>query len=617
MKGLGLYRTADGGASWQGGGGGGGDDILSIAFSPSESGTQFLGEVYGGVTRVAGGVGTNVTSGLPVDGSSNVTVYSLAVDPTDGRTVYAVASPYGGGAKGLYKALILTIGGTPAAQVYAGGLYGFTPTASGATGFAIANKPSWASFDAATGTLSGTPTLTDLGTTSGIVITALYRQGQASLPSFSVTVVTPPPPPVSISGTPSGSVTAGGVYRFVPTSANASGFTIVNRPPWASFDPAAGALTGTPVTADAGTYPGIVISATNGVDTVALPAFSIVVVPIAPPTLAVSTLPDHSFTADATLNVTGNVWGVNGITLLTINGIAISFDRDGNFSRAVTLTEGGNQLTIVATDTATNTTTDRRVITLDRSVPVIDVSNPPDNSVTARGTITVSGTVSEQATVQVAVNDGAFENALVDGSGFSASCPLVPGNNTILVTATDPAGNRATAKRSVLLDVSRPSLAITDPDRDITVREPGFLLKGTAGDPDSAVTVTVSFEGAEYSPAVTGGAFGQQLTFTSEKQYPVIVTATDQAGNNSTTVSRNIIYTSLPPGDLNGDGYIDIADVWMTLQWVVGNGALTEPERQRADVAPLDGNEAPRGDGVVDIADVIIMLRRVVGAVTW
>ncbi len=87
-----------------------------------------------------------------------------------------------------------TISGTPATSVNVGAAYSFTPTASdpdsGDTiAFGIANRPSWATFDTATGRLSGTPTAADVGTTSNIVISVSDGNGgNATLPAFSITV---------------------------------------------------------------------------------------------------------------------------------------------------------------------------------------------------------------------------------------------------------------------------------------------------------------------------------------------------------------------------------------------------------------------------------------------
>lgn len=66
------------------------------------------------------------------------------------------------------------ISGTPITVIAAGSTYSFTPTVSNGCGlltYSIVNQPSWASFDAATGELSGTPATSDAGVYSDIEIT--------------------------------------------------------------------------------------------------------------------------------------------------------------------------------------------------------------------------------------------------------------------------------------------------------------------------------------------------------------------------------------------------------------------------------------------------------------
>ena len=86
-----------------------------------------------------------------------------------------------------------TISGTPATSVTVGSQYSFTPSASDTDGgsltYSIANAPSWATFNTATGQLSGSPKSTDVGTTNGIVITVADGSATASLTAFSITVV--------------------------------------------------------------------------------------------------------------------------------------------------------------------------------------------------------------------------------------------------------------------------------------------------------------------------------------------------------------------------------------------------------------------------------------------
>lgn len=93
--------------------------------------------------------------------------------------------------------------------------------------------------------------------------------GAANLPPF-------------ISGKAGPVILAGAVYRFAPAAVDlnhdALAYSIANKPPWAAFNIATGELTGVPANGQSGNYDNIVISVTDGQSTVALPAFSIVVV---------------------------------------------------------------------------------------------------------------------------------------------------------------------------------------------------------------------------------------------------------------------------------------------------------------------------------------------------
>jgi hypothetical protein len=90
-----------------------------------------------------------------------------------------------------------TISGSPATSVQVNTAYNFTPTAADADGdtltFSITNKPTWATFSASTGKLSGTPTAT--GASNGIVIAVTDGKSTAvALAAFSITVAAAPPP---------------------------------------------------------------------------------------------------------------------------------------------------------------------------------------------------------------------------------------------------------------------------------------------------------------------------------------------------------------------------------------------------------------------------------------
>ncbi len=192
-----------------------------------------------------------------------------------------------------------TLSGTPATSVAEDSLYTFTPLGADVDTadmlrYAITNPPDWATFDETSGVLTGTPDNDDVGTTTDIVITVRDRDTgglSASLPAFSIEVTNVNDAP-TISGTPDPSVTQGAAYSFTPTGADVDvGDTLVyaisNPPPWAEFDTATGALTGTPANEHVGTTTGIIISVTdNNIATpVALDAFDIEVTaaPVPPP----------------------------------------------------------------------------------------------------------------------------------------------------------------------------------------------------------------------------------------------------------------------------------------------------------------------------------------------
>ncbi len=84
------------------------------------------------------------------------------------------------------------IWGSPDSAVLTGNEYSFIPSASDADGdsieFSITNKPRWASFDSATGQLSGRPLPGDEGVYAQVSIGASDGTASSALPDFSIEV---------------------------------------------------------------------------------------------------------------------------------------------------------------------------------------------------------------------------------------------------------------------------------------------------------------------------------------------------------------------------------------------------------------------------------------------
>lgn len=233
----------------------------------------------------------------------------------------------------LAMAAAPVISGQPYSNtVQVGNWWSWTPSARDADGdkltFSVANKPSWMSFDTRTGRLSGQAKT--VGTWSNIIISVSDGKSKASLKAFSVkawqtTANTAP----TISGTPSKNATVGSAYSFQPTAKDANndslGFSIQNKPSWASFSTTTGRLSGTP--SAAATHANIVISVSDGKATTKLPAFSIVVAPkAAPPAPTVGA---------ATLSWVPPTRNTDGSTLTNLAGYRIYY---GTSASALTKT---------------------------------------------------------------------------------------------------------------------------------------------------------------------------------------------------------------------------------------------------------------------------------------
>jgi hypothetical protein len=229
-----------------------------------------------------------------------------------------------------------TISGTPATSVTSGQAYSFTPTASDPDGqtltYAISGRPSWATFSTSTGRLSGTPSASNVGTTSNIVISVSDGSLSATLPAFSITVTQANRAP-TISGTPATSVTSGQAYSFTPTASDPDSgqtlrFGIANAPSWSSFDVVTGRLSGTPNNTHVGTTSNIVISVSDGSLNATLPAFSITVADVQ--------------TGSATLRWTPPTLNEDGSPITNLSGYRIYYGTNSsNLAMVVELPNPG------------------------------------------------------------------------------------------------------------------------------------------------------------------------------------------------------------------------------------------------------------------------------------
>jgi len=139
----------------------------------------------------------------------------------------------------------------------------------------------------------------------------------------------------SISGTPQPTATVNQPYSFKPEAYDPDGdvltFQISKLPPWATFSPATGEITGMPPTGWTGTVTDIRISVTDGEANAALPAFSI--------TVADSATSPGPATSSATLSWTVPSQNDDGSPLTDLAGYRIYYGMDsGDLNQRLDIT---------------------------------------------------------------------------------------------------------------------------------------------------------------------------------------------------------------------------------------------------------------------------------------
>jgi VCBS repeat-containing protein len=282
----------------------------------------------GGITRAA------TASPYTFTGLTNGTSYTF--------TVAATNSVGTGGASAVSNAVTPSLPLNSAPVISQGSSVSVTMSEDGApTPFALSLNATDPDGDSLTWSISGAPQHGSASVSAGSVSytpTANYNGSDSFVvqvsdgdDTASITVnvtITPVNDAPVISGTPTTSLEQDVAYSFTPTAtdvdtADVLTFSITNKPTWASFNTATGALTGTPTHADAGVSGAIVISVSDGTANASLPAFDLEVISTIDPLQPVVTPP-----ATLELDATGLFTPVTVRQLLGLSPSATQADID-------------------------------------------------------------------------------------------------------------------------------------------------------------------------------------------------------------------------------------------------------------------------------------------------
>ncbi len=251
-----------------------------------------------------------------------------------------------------------------------------------------------------------------------------------------------------------------------------------------------------------------------------------------PPLVTLNAPVDNLLTNSKTVTASGTT---ELGAIVTVNGASVTLDPQGNFSTVLTLSEGTNTITVVAKDTAQNSQTVTRTVTVDTIAPSLSVTAPVDGAITNHATLAVTGTAETGSALTV---NGT--SVAVDAQGnYSASVALSEGSNTITVEAKDTAGNKTTLTRTVTKDTNSPQISITSPTDNLITTQSAVTVSGS-----TKIGSTVAINGTAVSVDAQGN-FSTVVNL-NEGSNAITISVTDTAGN-TVSVSRTVTKDTTAP----------------------------------------------------------------------
>jgi hypothetical protein len=179
--------------------------------------------------------------------------------------------------------------------------------------------------------------------------------------------------------------------------------------------------------------------------------------------------------------------------------------------------EGPHSLKVTATDRAGNTVVIERAFTIDRTSPVITINGVSEGEHRRTAlSLSYSATDVTLASVTATLNGATFPSGASVGT---------EGPHRLVVTATDRAGNTATAERNFVIDLTAPVVTVTG------------VTEGANADIFTPVFTATDLYLLSISATLDGAPFTSGTPVTSIGTHVLAVTAIDRAGNQ-TTVTR-------------------------------------------------------------------------------
>ncbi|XJC96119.1 putative Ig domain-containing protein [Pectobacterium polonicum] len=580
---------------------------------------------------------TGTFSGTP--GNADVGSLTIKVTATDGSSA-SVSTTFGLTVTNVNDAPVVATP-IPAQSVAQDGSLSFTVPAGTFTdpdvgdtltlSATLANGsplPSWLTFNAATGTFSGTPGNADVGSLT-IKVTATDGSSASVSTTFGLTVTNVNDAPVVATPIPAQSVAQDGSLSFtVPAGTFTDpdvgdtltlSATLANGSPlpsWLTFNAATGTFSGTPGNADVGSLT-IKVTATDGSSASVSTTFGLTVTNVNDAPVVATPIPAQSVAQDGSLSFTvpagtftdpdvGDTLTLsatlaNGSPLpswLTFNAATSTFSGTpgnadvGSLTIKVTATDGSSASVSTTFGLTVTNVNDAPVVAT--PIPVQSVAQDGSLSFTVPAGTFTDPDVGDTLTLSATLANGSPLPSWLTFNAATGTFSGTPGNAdvgslTIKVTATD--GSSASVSTTFGLTVTNVNDApvVATPIPAQSVAQDGSLSftvpAGTFTDPDVGDTLTLSATLANGSPLPSWLTFNAATgTFSGTPgnadvgSLSIRVTATD--GSNATihtdfslTVTNvndaPVVATPIPAQSVAQDG---------SLSFTVPAGTFTDPD---------------------------------------
>jgi hypothetical protein len=271
------------------------------------------------------------------------------------------------------------------------------------------------------------------------------------------------------------------------------------------------------------------------------------------PVLRITAPAPGSNTNAAAIHVTGTVDDATAVTV-TVAGVVVPVVAS-QFSYDVVADEGDATIAAVATDAAGNTATASVTVTVDRSAPSVAIVAPVSGAFVKGPAVSITGTVADLALASVDVNG---IRAVVSSGAFTADVPVSDGDVTIAATASDRAGNTATASTNIVVDSVPPAVRVSLATDGVTPVRPKFIFTASDNTAIDPATFAAMLDGQPMLLTVTSDG-PSQYTFVAvpgvdlaEGDHTYAAVVADRAGNTTVFAAQPYTVRLTPVGTIRG-----------------------------------------------------------------